>query len=171
MLAAKPPKQLNDFDYGDEYFAKTGSNAHILRANPRSAPEGADIASAHRVMRRAMPYGPQYQPNSPVAADRGLIGPFIGLDLSDQFEFIMGAWFLTGAAFVAPNPEPFLGPAGDFSLQFPTGQPATPRVTCPVYQPDPKQKGRHPQFIFTKGSAYLFLPSIAALKHLAALSG
>jgi deferrochelatase/peroxidase EfeB len=170
VRAAKPPKQLDDFDYGDDYFARTGSNAHILRANPRSAPEGADIASAHRVMRRAMPYGPQYQPDSPVTADRGLIGPFIGLDLADQFEFIMGAWFLTGAAFTAPNPEPFLGPAGDFSLQFPTGQPATPRVTCPVYQPDPTQKGRHPQFIVTKGSAYLFLPSITALNHLATLS-
>jgi deferrochelatase/peroxidase EfeB len=166
---AKPPKQLNDFDYGEDYFAKTGSNAHILRANPRSAPEGADIASAHRVMRRAMPYGPQYQPGGP-AADRGLIGPFIGLDLADQFEFIMGAWFVTGAAFTAPNPEPFLGPAGDFSLQFPTGYPATPRVTCPVYQPEPTKKGRHPQFITTKGSAYLFLPSIAALNHLAGLS-
>jgi deferrochelatase/peroxidase EfeB len=168
---AKPPKQLDDFDYGEDYFAKTGSNAHILRANPRFAPEGADIASAHRVMRRALPYGPQYKPGEPVTVDRGLIGPFIGLDLADQFEFIMGAWFLTGAAFTAPNPEPFLGPAGDFSLQFPTGQPATPRVTCPVYQPDPTKKGRHPQFITTKGSAYLFLPSIGALKHLAALSG
>jgi len=171
VRAAKPPKQLDDFDYGEDYFAKTGSNAHILRANPRFAPEGADIASAHRVMRRAIPYGPQYKPDEPVTADRGLIGPFIGLDLADQFEFIMGAWFLTGAAFTAPNPEPFLGPAGDFSLQFPTGQPATPRVTCPVYQPDPTKKGRHPQFIATKGSAYLFLPSIGALKHLAALSG
>jgi deferrochelatase/peroxidase EfeB len=167
---SKPPKELNDFDYGDDYFAKTGSNAHILRANPRSAPEGADIASAHRVMRRAMPYGPQYHPDSPAPANRGLIGPFIGLDLADQFEFIMGAWFLTGAAFTAPNPEPFLGPAGDFSLQFPTGYPATPRVTCPVYQPDPAKKGRHPQFITTKGSAYLFLPSINALNHLAGLS-
>jgi hypothetical protein len=63
-----------------------------------------------------------------------------------------------------------LGPAGDFSLQFPTGYPATPRVTCPVYQPDPTHKGRHPQFIVTKGSAYLFLPSITALNHLATLS-
>jgi deferrochelatase/peroxidase EfeB len=169
--AAKPPKQLDDFDYGEDYFAKTGSNAHILRANPRFAPEGADIASAHRVMRRAIPYGPQYKPGEPVTADRGLIGPFIGLDLADQFEFIMGAWFLTGAAFTAPNPEPFLGPAGDFSLQFPTGKPATPRVTCPVYQPDPTKKGRHPQLIATKGSAYLFLPSVGALKHLAALAG
>jgi deferrochelatase/peroxidase EfeB len=171
VRAAKPPKQLNDFDYGEDYFAKTGSNAHILRANPRSAPEGADIASAHRVMRRAVPYGPKYEPDSPVAVDRGLIGPFIGLDLADQFEFIMGAWFLTGAAFTAPNPEPFLGPAGDFSLQFPTGQPATPRVTCPVYQPDPTQKGGHPQLIATKGGAYLLLPSIGALKYLAGLSG
>jgi deferrochelatase/peroxidase EfeB len=167
---SKPPKELNDFDYGDDYFAKTGSNSHILRANPRSAPEGADIASAHRVMRRAMPYGPEYKADAPLTTDRGLIGPFIGLDLADQFEFIMGAWFVTGAAFTAPNPEPFLGPAGDFSLQFPTGHPATPRATCPVYQPEPTKKGRHPQFITTKGSAYLFLPSITALNHLAGLS-
>jgi deferrochelatase/peroxidase EfeB len=166
---SKPPKGLNDFDYGEDYFAKTGSNSHILRANPRSAPEGADIASAHRVMRRAIPYGPEDQQGDP-ATDRGLIGPFIGLDLADQFEFIMGAWFTTGAAFTAPNPEPFLGPEGDFSLQFPTGYPATPRVTCPVYQPNPTRKGNHPQFITTKGSAYLFLPSITALNHLAGLS-
>jgi deferrochelatase/peroxidase EfeB len=166
---AKPP-QLNDFDYGEDYFAKTGSNSHILRANPRSAPEGADLASAHRVMRRAIPYGPEYTADAPPTTDRGLIGPFIGLDLADQFEFIMGAWFTTGAAFTAPNPEPFLGPAGDFSLQFPTGYPATPRATCPIYQPDPAKKGDHPQFITTKGSAYLFLPSIKALNHLAGLS-
>jgi deferrochelatase/peroxidase EfeB len=167
---AKPPKGLNDFDYGEDYFAKTGSNSHILRANPRSAPEGADIASAHRVMRRAIPYGPEYEADAPPTTDRGLIGPFIGLDLADQFEFIMGAWFTTGAAFTAPNPEPFLGPAGDFSLQFPTSYPATPRVTCPIYQPNPAKKGDHPQFITTKGSAYLFLPSIKALNHLAGLS-
>jgi hypothetical protein len=102
VQAAKPPKQLDDFDYGEDYFAKTGSNAHILRANPRFSPEGADIASAHRVMRRAIPYGPQYKLGEPVTVDRGLIGPFIGLDLADQFEFIMGAWFLNGAAFTAP---------------------------------------------------------------------
>ena len=166
---AKPPKTLNDFNFTGDYFARTGSNAHILHGNPRSAPEGADIASAHRVMRRALPYGPEYNPADPLDIPRGLIGPFIGLDLEDQFEFLMGAWMITGAAFAVPNPDSFLGPEADFWLQRATGERWTPIATCPLYQPDPPNQGTHPQFIHTRGSVYLLLPSVTALKYLAGL--
>lgn len=75
--------------------------AHVRRSNPRddgSVIGNSDLASSHRVLRRARPYGPPYNPKDPASADqdRGLVGLFIGADLSAQFEFLMNSWITNG---------------------------------------------------------------------------
>ena len=47
-------------------------------------------ATHHRIVRRAMPYGPAYDPAHPDSTPRGLIGYFINGSLTNQFEFLQG---------------------------------------------------------------------------------
>ncbi len=141
--------------------------SHIRRANPRDDQSvnfnfgdcGAD-AVLHRVLRRARPYGPPYL--EPDQADRGLVGYFIGANLQDQFSFIMQTW-VTGNAFalydMSPNQsgyDPLFGsPTEGEVFQYATG--------------DPQNQSGYtnyaaPQLVFTRGSLYVFFPSMTALK-------
>jgi Dyp-type peroxidase family len=153
--------------------------AHVRRANPRddnSVIGNVDMASLHRVLRRARPYGPPYDPKKSASAnqDRGLVGLFIGADLSNQFEFLMNSWITNGnfsTDDTSPNDsgyDPLFGPPTVPPAQVPpslsefsycTGDPSNPS--------DYKTLEGLSQFIVTKGGLYVFLPSISALSYLA----
>jgi deferrochelatase/peroxidase EfeB len=150
--------------------------AHIRRANPRddnSVTGNSDMASQHRILRRARPYGPPYDPSDDESAsqDRGLIGLFIGADLQNQFEFLMGTWIINGNFSTndgSPNNsgyDPLFGPPPDAvsphttEFSFCTGDPSNPA--------DYETLQGLPQLIVTKGGLYVFLPSITALGFLA----
>jgi Dyp-type peroxidase family len=151
--------------------------AHVRRANPRddeSIIGNVDMASAHRVLRRARPYGPAYNPKDPKSAnqDRGLVGLFIGADLSNQFEFLMNTWVTNGHFSTSDNSpnssgyDPLFGPP-------PTNPALPPSLTelsyCVGDPTNPSDYETLPglsQLIVTKGGLYVFLPSISALRHL-----
>ena len=171
--------ELNDFDYTDAFEDTFGNRcpvgSHIRRSNPRGQQVigSTDGGHLHRIIRRAMPYGPAYDPANPVDAPRGLVGHFINVDLQNQFEFLMGQWINT-ANFVrsvkGPNGDnPVLNISGrdvllgaddpnvgSFTLSYP--KPARNKVITGF-----------PRFITTRGGAYLYLPSITAIRYLAAL--
>ena len=82
-----------------------------LRPQPRDVPPartcGASIRAAGRscsgspttpgaLIRRGMPYGPDYNPDHPDDQERGLLGNFIGASLGAQFEAIMCDWLNLG---------------------------------------------------------------------------
>ena len=94
--------QLNDFTYVDTDAAKDDTlglrcpiGSHIRRNNPRNEAVVGTDATHHRIIRRAMPYGPAYDPAHPDTTPRGLIGYFINGSLTNQFEFLLGQWNLT----------------------------------------------------------------------------
>lgn len=130
---------INDFGYsGDRHGEACPFSAHIRRSNPRDDKIAANVGSKHRIIRRGMPYGPLYDPAKPDDQPRGLLGLFLCVSLRDQFEFIMKNWINRGG---------FQGnlPASD---------------TDPLVG-----KGG---FVYTRGGAYCFLPSIDGLKYIAA---
>jgi deferrochelatase/peroxidase EfeB len=178
-----PDDELNAFRYGSDANApdplgvRCPVGAHIRRSNPRDelVVPGKIPGHQHRIVRRNMPYGPPYHGNGePDGIPRGLVGYFINVDLGNQFEFLMKAW-INQSIFVASVPLPqgnpvlnitgtdvFLGDAP--SSFYVTEEPAPPKTTVT------NQKVAIPpqRFITTKGSAYCLLPSISALKYLAA---
>jgi deferrochelatase/peroxidase EfeB len=172
--------QLNDFDYDDQFGDTYGNScpvgSHIRRSNPRSeqvigAPEGGHL---HRIVRRAMPYGPAYDPAHPVDTPRGLVGHFINVDLQNQFEFLMGQWINT-ATFV----RSVKGPNGDNPVLNISGQdvllgnddPSTSSFTLSYPRPEKNETlTGFPRFITTRGGAYLYLPSITAIHYLVGLA-
>jgi len=150
--------------------------AHTRRTNPRddtfvlgdTASDGSHpYAEMHRIRRFATPYGPPYVPNSDVNDEpRGLVGLFMGANLSLQFEFIMQTWIssLPGQfRFPDQSPntsgiDPLFGPqdddsqSGDFEFDYCISPPST-YTTVPDLS----------RFIVTKGGLYVFLPSVTAL--------
>jgi len=185
--AALPLSQLNDFTYvssdqsqDDTLGLKCPIGSHIRRNNPRNeAVLGAGNLSSthHRITRRAMPYGPAYDPKVPDNTPRGLIGHFINGSIANQFEFLMAQWDNT-SSFVMSAPgtncsggnansnisgeDIFLGVNDPSSSSFTISTCSNGKATSTTIQ----GFGR---LITTRGGAYCFLPSITGLQYLANL--
>lgn len=158
-----------NFDYDDQVRFPSGARcpygAHVRRTNPRGAKIVQRVANfSRRLVRRGMPYGPAYDPNDAATRDteRGLLGNFIGASLGAQFEAMACDWVNVGLLDprVTGSNDPLIGAnaveTGWFDLLLKSG--ATIRL--------------HglPRFVTTRGGAYTFLPSIAAIRYLGALS-
>jgi arachidonate 15-lipoxygenase len=173
--------RLNDFDYpdadhrfDDEDGMMCPAGAHIRRGNPRGSRMVQRSANATRlIVRRGVPYGPPYDPtvepprdrwtagfpgpDEPPSPERGLIGNFLCSSIGAQFEAIMYDWINIGLQDprITGTDDPIIGAStdGTFSIPIP-GQ-------------DPIVLRHVPKLTTTRASAYLFVPSISAIRYLA----
>jgi len=158
-----PEDGLNRFDYSEDqegYRCPFGS--HMRRANPRGDKVAGNGAHKHRIIRRGMPYGPPYNPALPNDGyKRGLLGLFICVSLDDQFEFLMADWLNEGG---------FSGgvPTGTKDPLIGNNTPEQSKFIIPAKGKSLILEG-FPRFVTTRGGAYCFLPSITALRYIAAL--
>jgi deferrochelatase/peroxidase EfeB len=171
------PDQLNNFEYvnvdgsGDPRGVRCPVGAHIRRLNPRGQPvtgqgQNGGSNNTHRLIRRGMPYGPVHDPTKPYdGIERGLLGYFINSNIENQYEFVLSQWV---------NDSEF---AGAVRLDPKSKDPliATQDPTENVFV-IPQSNGAPPikitglsSFIWTKGAAYCFLPSVTAIKFIANL--
>lgn len=153
-----PPDQLTDFDYfSDPEGIRCPIGSHTRRANPRDAESFPSSKPDHRIVRRAMPYGPAWDPSQGKDdIPRGLVGYFIGASLENTFEFIMQRW-INGQNFALnfsqpQGNDPVLG-ANDAGSQF-------------EYPPNGKVTGFQ-EFVTTRGGLYCMLPSLPSLAWMA----
>ena len=182
-----PTHQLNDFHYRDDadraqddrLGLKCPAGSHIRRNNPRDASVTGAGAIIHRIVRRAMPYGPAYDPADPKEPEtpRGLVGYFINGSLSNQFEFLQAQW-CQKADFVMSCSQPWAPQDGNAHWNISgedvflgVNDPANSSFTLPVPGPRKGNKavtGFH-SMITTRGGAYVFLPSMTGLRYLSTL--
>jgi deferrochelatase/peroxidase EfeB len=149
--------------------------SHTRRSNPRddslvqgnSDGQGNPLyGELHRVRRFATSYGPPYTTETR-EAERGLVGLFMGANLTDQFEFIMQTWFNNGGfrqVDYSPNQsgvDPFLA-AEDTNQYF-----AYCAADCASPSPTYTQVANLKSFIRTDGGLYVFLPAFTALGYIA----
>jgi Dyp-type peroxidase family len=137
--------------------------SHVRRANPRDglAKDLAarktllDAANNHRILRRGRKYGkPLADGVADDGAERGLLFICLNTDIARQFEFVQQTWLLnTNFATLFDETDPLTGPKGGFTIQE---QPLRRIVEVET-------------FIQMAGGEYFFLPSMPALKYLAAL--
>jgi deferrochelatase/peroxidase EfeB len=164
-----PSVSRTNFDYDDQVRFPNGTRcpygAHVRRTNPRGAIIVQRVANfSRRLIRRGMPYGSAYDPNNAATreAERGLLGNFIGASLGAQFEAMACDWVNVGLLDprVTGSNDPLIGAnaveTGWFDLLLKSG--ATIRLRSV------------PRFVTTRGGAYTFLPSLAAIRYLGALS-
>ena len=171
------PEQLNDFEYvnadgsGDPKGLRCPVGAHIRRVNPRGQPvagQGVPGGSnnAHRLIRRGLPYGPTYDPGKPYdGIERGMLFQFINSNIENQYEFVLRQWVndseFAGAVRLHPrSKDPVIG----------TQDPAESIFVIPQADGGPPiEVTGLSSFITTKAAAYVFLPSITAIKFIANL--
>lgn len=153
----------NDFDYAPSYeFPKTPMDhdglrcpmgAHIRRVNARTS-RIAGARYTRRLMRRGMHYTRTTQDGE---EESGLFGLFLCADLERQFEFIQRQW-INGDGF-APGlrgtRDPFAGTPENGTHKFRIPMPDGTALDLEL-----------PQFAYTRGSLYLFMPGLAALRSL-----
>ena len=184
-----PNNQLNNFTYvsdncdtDDTLGLKCPVGSHIRRNNPRNERvngAGDKGSQKHRIVRRAMPYGPEYDPKNPVDAKRGLIGYFINASLTNQFEFLIGEWNLK-SDFVQSAGSPQGCPIAGNVVSNISGEDVFLGVNDPNESsftfPGEGESGSgntnvtgFGRTITTRGGVYCFFPSIIGLRYLASL--
>ena len=168
---------MNDFGYveadgsGDPKGIRCPVGAHIRRVNPRGQPiAGQGIPggsnNSHRLIRRGLPYGPTYDPSEPYdGIERGMLFQFINSNIENGYEFVLRRWVndseFAGAVRLSPKSrDPLLGTQDQEESIFVM----------------PQADGRPPievtglsTFVTTKAAAYLFLPSVTAIRFIADL--
>ncbi len=148
----------NDFNYGQMdpigYACPVG--AHIRRVNPRDTELNVE---RHLMIRRGLTYGPPLPEGAEEdGVERGLTLLAGCARIGDQFEFVQQIWVNdTEFMGIANERDPITGAHdGTFDMTIPRR---------PIKQ---VIKGM-PAFTTVKGGAYLFLPGLRALRHLAGI--
>lgn len=146
---------LNDFDYASDPNGRACPFAsHIRRANPR---DGRPYTP--RLLRRGMSYGPRDDGREP-AEGRGIVFMAYCASIAEQFETVQ-RWLSGGnsSGVGSAQADPFLGvPDGKKrSFRYADAGGAVQRIDL----------GEQP-FVELEWGLYLFVPSLAALRALAA---
>ncbi len=165
--------RINDFDYApsaehpayfdDQAGMRCPVGAHARRLNPRSSRVMGQPYS-RRIIRRAMPYGPEYRHgHDDPAVKRGLVGYFVCGDLEMQYEFLATTWanLDIATAGIRGTRDPIIGWQPDEGGRF------TIRTNDTR---DPISISDVPRLVTTRGSLYCFLPGIGGLRFLASLA-
>ena len=159
-------KQKNvNFTFGNDL---TGSRcpigAHVRRTNPRDAfGFNGRLINRRRVTRRGLPYGPYVPEDQPVQDDgeHGIIFMALNASLFRQFEFVQQQWVQYGNdARLGNDKDMLLGnhTGHDKYVIQGTEDPNNPPFIC----------GNLPNFVELRGGDYFFLPSMTALRLIAA---
>lgn len=171
LPAGEPPS--NAFDYepsfehpgviADPAGLRCPLDAHVRRANPRTS-RRSGVRHNHRLVRRGLPYrrpssvappaqaqrtdsGTAGVPNESQLHEEGLFGLFLCASLERQFEFVQQQW-LRDDIFAGARYRPF----GDEA--FDEKDPGSGKS----FQPR--------RLVTTRGSLYLLMPGLAALRRL-----
>jgi Dyp-type peroxidase family len=161
----KDDKQNTDITYSkDSDGARCPLGSHIRRTNPRDAfGFNGQLVNRRRIMRRGLPYG-TYVPDDQHARDdgeHGIIFMALCASLFRQFEFIQQQWVQHGNdAHLGNDKDPLLGNQREQDRFVIPGNtdPKNPPFICPHL----------PDFVELRGGEYFFLPSITALRMIAA---
>jgi Dyp-type peroxidase family len=156
--SGRDSSQDNNFDYAnDEDGTRTPRFAHIRKVYPRNSPTpGEAEAGRHRIIRRGIPFGLQFDPaegrGRGVDAPRGLIFAAYMADIARGFEFLQRRW-ANAVDFPeeADGADPVIGPSSVATIHREAG---------------PLRQLSFGQFVRTAGALYAFSPSISTIGRL-----
>jgi deferrochelatase/peroxidase EfeB len=159
-------KQKNvNFTFGNDLGGmRCPLSAHIRRANPRDAfGFNGGLVNRRRVTRRGLPYGQYVPEGEPVSDDgeHGIVFMALNASLFRQFEFVQQQWIEYGNDARQGNDKDALLGNHDGKSRFMiqgTDDPSDTPFMC----------GGLPNFVELRGGAYFFVPSMTALRMIAA---
>ena len=157
------PQRNNDFTFKEDPKGRVVPlGCHMRRLNPRDSELTllTDV-NIHRIIRRSSTFGPVYSedvaPEDDAEGDRGLFFIFISARAYDTIEFMQQEWINRGNFVdLGEERDPIVGLHEDDG-----------RFTIPQASARKRIDGVQ-TFNVMKGGEYLFMPSLSALKWLAA---
>jgi Dyp-type peroxidase family len=159
-------KNLNvNFTFGTDLGGvRCPIGAHVRRTNPRDAfGFNGKLINRRRISRRGMPYG-QYTPDDQLGRDdeeHGIVFMALNASIFRQFEFVQQQWIEYGNdARQGNDKDVVIGNhegTGKFVIQG-AADVKNPPFLC----------GDLPNFVELRGGDYFFIPSITALRMIAA---
>jgi deferrochelatase/peroxidase EfeB len=185
----------NQYTYlGDDAGNRCPIGSHIRRANPRNADFPQPVKGLisrlirilgfgrkdirddlmaptrfHRILRRGREYGPDLfvpealEPAPENDPERGLHFVCLNSNIARQFEFVQSAWCIsTKFNGLTEESDPLLGNRAPVH-----GCPHTDTFSVPQENGLRRRVTGLPQFVFVRGGAYFFLPSLRALRYFA----
>jgi Dyp-type peroxidase family len=187
QMTDKTLGHFTDYSYAsDPEGARCPMGAHTRRVNPRDS-LGFDgtLVNRHRVVRRGLNYGewvPEGQENPEHDTGKGVLFMVIGASIERQFEFVQTEWVNYGNDFLQGNdPDPMIGDHGTGSRLVVQGDaPLAPGNGNGAHAANGQESvhgGKRrtpwicanlPQFVATRGGDYFFMPSLTALRLIAA---
>jgi deferrochelatase/peroxidase EfeB len=160
----RPDPQLarsNDFGYmtHDPDGLRCPFSAHIRIVNPRDTPlDPIVVDGVPRVLRCGMPYGPPLETTTDDGVDRGLTGMFLCADLR-KVVYSLASWVMQNNFSPVYNTNR--------RVQDPLfGNRAMPGISAEFILPgaaDTTAVKSLPDFVYTKGTAFLLYPGKTAL--------
>jgi Dyp-type peroxidase family len=163
-IVADKQKNVN-FTFGNDLGGmRCPLSAHIRRANPRDAIGfNGGLVNRRRVTRRGLPYGQYVPEGEPVSDDgeHGIVFMALNASLFRQFEFVQQQWIEYGNDARQGNDKDALLGNHDGKSRFMiqgTDDPSDTPFMC----------GGLPNFVELRGGAYFFVPSMTALRMIAA---
>jgi len=158
---ARDPAVMNGFDFRHDAMDRACPlGAHIRKVNPR---EGDKDKRLRRILRRGAPFGSEYDDGELAPAQRGRGLAFLAYmtNTEDQFGLLATHWM--------NDPD---APAGGSGVDLLVGQappPDAPRVFNLRRHPPAVeiQAEADEKWVHTTGGAFLFAPSLSALRSLA----
>jgi deferrochelatase/peroxidase EfeB len=179
---------------GDDGGIRCPVGSHIRRSNPRNAdfPQPVkglisrlirilgfgrkdirdDLMSPtrfHRILRRGREYGEDLfvpealEPAPPNDPERGLHFVCLNSNIARQFEFVQSAWVMsTKFNGLTEESDPLMG-----NREPVRGCPHSDTFSLPQENGLRRRVTGLPQFVFVRGGAYFFLPSLRALRYFA----
>jgi Dyp-type peroxidase family len=161
---ALDPSRTNNFTYGDDPEGlKCPIGSHIRRTNPRDSNgfEGK-LATRRRILRRGLPYGTYaLEGEENDGRERGIIFMALNASIARQFEFVQQQWVNYGNDFKQGEArDPLIGGnegAGRFVIPGDNARGEETFICADL-----------PNFVTLRGGGYFFLPSLTALRLLAA---
>jgi Dyp-type peroxidase family len=163
------PDRINAFGFlhHDPDGLRCPLSSHVRRANPRDARGGTAeqsemVVARHRILRRGRSYGPRMPVEVAVAgrddgARRGLYFMCLQSSIARGFEFIQQTWLANpGFLGLHREPDPIVGNSGGAC-----------HITIPA---EPVRLRLHnlPTVVTHRGGGYFFVPSLSALRRIAA---
>ncbi|HET7504106.1 MAG TPA: Dyp-type peroxidase [Kofleriaceae bacterium] len=167
--ACVAPDRINHFKYlvHDPDGLRCPITSHVRRANPRdarggTADESETVISRHRILRRGRSFGSPLPYEDALAGKddgvtRGLYFICLQSSIARGFEFIQQTW-LANPGFGGLHAEP------DLIVADPAGR---GHLTIPA-EPVRLRLDNVPTVVTHVGGGYFFLPSLAALRRIAA---
>jgi len=167
------PAGGNDFDYRKDAEGQLCPfHAHIRRANPRVPPAGSRGEVGRRVpriVRRGMSFGPRYVRDEAKSADaeRGLVFMTYNADIGEQFEVVQ-RWISGGNSTggYSGQSDPFLGVAENGVRRYFRFEDEGKTVRSVALDGSAEALGERKPFVRLDWGAYLFAPSMTALRRI-----